>query len=75
MKKYAILCSVGRWEYKDGKKVINCTVDETKLVADGDNYSDMSRIVAGKPVVYANDGHWYSYRVEERARAKRSLAK
>lgn len=75
MKKFVILESIGNWEKKDGKLLISCTVEETRVYAESDNRMELWE--SGKndfsPIEYREDGHWYSYSIRKRAEAKRLL--
>lgn len=69
MKKYAVIASIGN---HDGN-TIECTVKDVELVAESDDRMELNREYGFRPTEYRDNGKWYSYRVEKRADARRTL--
>ena len=70
MKKFALIARVGRWNDKNGRMVINCTVERFELVAEADTRGEL---VCPSHMEYKADGTWRTYWIESRANAKRML--
>ena len=77
MKKYAILQSMGKWEHKDGKRIIHCEVLDEVLVMDSNDYNEIWNIYMehnkNGSTRYDSDGIWRSWEFSMRARAKKTL--
>lgn len=75
MKKFAVIKNIGKWEIKDGRKIIYGKVERFEFVTDSNDYSELIRGYAFRPTEYADNGEWYSYSVEKKTYAKILLAK
>lgn len=77
MKKYVILQSMGKWEYKDGKRHIHCEVLDEVLVMDSNDYSEIWNTYMehnkNGSTRYDDSGIWRSWEFSMRARAKKTL--
>lgn len=77
MKKYAILQNMGKWEHKDGKRVIHCEVLDTVLVMDSNDYNAIWKAFTEHNkdglTRYDSNGIWRSWEFSMRARAKKTL--
>ena len=70
MKKWAMVEKVGTWSYENGYKVIDCTVKETRFVADANAPQELA---APQGTEYRMDRTWHSFSVMPRRWAKREL--
>ena len=71
MKKFVILESIGTWEMRDGKTIINCTVKAHRIVAEANTAQELT--VPAKE--YRSDGTWHYYTLESRKWAKAWMGK
>ncbi len=69
MKKVVILENKGKWE----NSTIYCTVLNTRVYKDFDEWPEAWAEYNNLQTRYENDGHWYSYSIERRKDAKRML--
>lgn len=75
MKKFVVMESIGTWEKRDGKIIIDCTV-KAHLIAFESNdwlevFNESRKLEYGRTM--DKDGHWHSYSPMKRAAAKRLL--
>ena len=70
MKKFVVIENIGDWEYKDGKKIIYCTVKEQKIAAEANTAQELVPLAPFK-TDYRADGTWHSYSIESRKWARR----
>jgi len=70
MKKFVVIENIGTWEKKDGKKIINCTVKEKKIIAEAETAQELVPLAPLK-TDYRADGTWHSYSIESRKWARR----
>ena len=75
MKKFVVLESIGTWEKRNGKVVIDCTV-KAQVVAFESNdwleaFNESRRLEYSRTL--DKEGYWHSYSPMKRAAAKRLL--
>ena len=76
MKKYVVIENMGTWEKASDKRmIIDCTVKETKIIAQSDDWETLFHAYGKRSVEYADSGKWYSYDVVMRKHAKMMMLK
>ena len=73
MKKYAVIASIGNHNLVNGHGSIECTINDVELVAENDDRMELFREYGFRSTEYRDNGKWYSYRIEKRADARRTL--
>jgi hypothetical protein len=73
MKKFTIMAHMGRWEKKDGKRVISGKVEKTFLVMEDDDQLKVWNEYIKFRTTYLPNGEWISYSFEPRKWAKKML--
>ena len=69
MKKFVVVDSIGSWCYENGRKVVDCTVKESKLIAESNIATELAPLVS--PVTeYRDDGTWHSLSIMNRTQAR-----
>lgn len=69
MKKFVVVDSIGSWGYENGRKVIDCTVKESKLIAESNIAAELAPLVSPH-VEYRADGTWHSLSIMKRTQAR-----
>ena len=69
MKKFVVIDNIGKWEKKDGRTIIDCTVLQQKVVADSNIAEELKPLVSAR-TRYDDDGTWHSCFITTRAKAR-----
>ena len=72
MKKHTIIESIGKWENTKNGRITHCTVLETRLYAESNDYIEMFNNVP--KTEYRKDGTWHSYSYAPRKDAKKRIS-
>ena len=72
MKKFVVIESRLNKYRENGRRIINCTVQEMRVVAESDNYEELQKEYWSKK--HEDEHHIYNYSIEKRAAAKKNLA-
>lgn len=69
MKKFAVIASIGNHNHGS----IECSVKDVELVAESDDRMELFQKYGMGSTEYRDNGKWYSYHIEKRADARRTL--
>ena len=72
MKKYVITQQIGRYTWREGKRVIDCTVADEVFVADSNDWEKLWKIYQKhSETIYQPNGIWRSLKIyRQRTEAK-----
>lgn len=74
MKKFVILENVGTYEEKGNRMIVDCTVKETKVFAESNDWDTIFNARNELPTSeYRKDGTWHTYSIELRKYARKML--
>lgn len=73
MKKFVVIASIGNHNLVNGHGSIECSVKDVELVAESDDRMELFQKYGMGSTEYRDNGKWYSYRIEKRADARRTL--
>lgn len=73
MKKFVVIASIGNHNLINGYGTIDCTVNDVELIEENDDRMELFQKYGMGSTEYRNNGKWYSYSIEKRADARRTL--